>query len=64
MPLSFTTEELKREPGGGWSEPTIFVVDPGSSLDLIDLWNIRLFHPQIIPISLPWLKEAGGYIAD
>jgi hypothetical protein len=46
LPLSFTMESLKRDHSGR-TEPTLFVVDPTNSLDLIDLWNIRQFHPQV-----------------
>ena len=62
-PLHFTTEGLKREPGG-WSEPALFVVDPSSTLDLIDLWNIRQFHRQIFPINLSWLKENKEFLIE
>jgi hypothetical protein len=62
-PLNFTIEGLKRAPDG-WSEPTLFVVDPASRLDLIDLWNIRQFHPQILGISLPWFQDAKDFLAE
>ena len=63
LPLNFTREGLKRDPDG-WGEPTLFVVDPASTLDMIDLWNIRQFHPQILPISLPWLQDAKDFIGE
>jgi hypothetical protein len=63
LPLSFTRQGIKRDPDG-WSEPTLFVVDPASTLDMIDLWNIRQFHPQILAISLPWLQDAREFLAE
>ncbi|MFY9561063.1 MAG: hypothetical protein WAQ52_12590 [Terriglobales bacterium] len=63
LPLHFTRKYLKRDPDG-WSEPTIFVVDPSSTLDLIDLWNIRQFHPQILAVDVAWLQEAKEFIAE
>jgi hypothetical protein len=63
LPLSFTMELIKRDPNG-WDEPTLFVVDPSSPLDIVDLWNIRQFNSKIFPISLPWLQEAKDFIAE
>lgn len=63
LPLHFTREYLKRDPGG-WSDPTLFVVDPSSTLDLIDLWNIRQFHPQVLGASLTWMKEARDFVVE
>ena len=63
LPLSFTTESLKRE-HDGWSEPTLFVVDPASPLDLMDLWNIRQFHPEILAVNLAWFQEAQAFLTE
>jgi len=63
LPLSFTMESLKPD-HNGWSEPTLFVVDPTSPLDLIDFWNIRQFHPQILGVNLAWLREAKEFLAE
>lgn len=62
LPLSFTMETLKPD-HNGWSMPTLFVVDPTSTLDLIDLWNIRQFHPSILPVNAAWLQDAKEYLA-
>ena len=62
-PLSFTMEGLKREPGG-WEEPTLFIADPSSSLDLIDLWNLRQFRSQVLPVNLHWLQESQEFLTE
>jgi hypothetical protein len=62
-PLRFTRHSLKREPGRGGDDPALFVADPDSSLDLIDLWNLRLFHPSVVPVSLRWFQESRDFIA-
>ena len=31
---------------------------------MIDLWNIRQFHPRILAISLPWLQDARDFLAE
>ncbi len=65
FPLYFTREGLKRDYGGfGSDEPTLFVVDPDSPLDLIDLWNFRLFHSSVLPISTRWFHDSRAFIAD
>jgi hypothetical protein len=63
MPLYFTSESLKSDPEM-WREPTLFVVDPMSPLDLVDLWNIRQFHSQILPINLAWLSETKDFLTE
>jgi hypothetical protein len=63
VPLSFTMENLKVD-HNGWDTPTLFVVDPASPLDLIDLWNLRQFHPQVLPMSLAWFQDAKEYLAS
>jgi hypothetical protein len=62
LPLSFTMEGLKPD-HNGWSMPTLFVVDSESPLDLIDLWNIRQFQSQILPVNLAWFQDAKEYLA-
>jgi hypothetical protein len=63
FPLQFTSHGLERDlTGGGRDEPILFVVDPQSSLDLVDLWNLRLFQRYVIPINLRWVKDLGPFI--
>jgi hypothetical protein len=61
VPLHFTKEKLKRD-HDGWSEPTLFVVDPASAADLIDLWNIRQFHTNILPVNLSGFVESKDFL--
>jgi hypothetical protein len=63
FPLSFTMEGLKRD-FHSWSEPTLVIVDPTSPLDLIDLWNMRQFHTQALPISVGWLRDASEFLRE
>ena len=64
FPLHFTQHNLERGPDGGLGEPTLFVVDPGSPLDLIDLWNIRLYRRHVIPINLRWFAALTSFMRD
>ncbi len=63
FPLYFTRHELERAPGGGLGEPVLFVADPTSPLDLIELWNLRLFR-RVIPINLRWLTDLTKFIRE
>jgi hypothetical protein len=63
LPLHFTREYLKRDPDG-WGDPTLFVVDPSSPLDLIDLWNLRQFHPQVLGVSIAWMKDVKDFLVE
>jgi len=63
LPLGLTTQGLKTDHAGR-DMPTLFVVDPTSPLDLIDFWNLRLFHPKVLPVSLTWLQDAKEYLAE
>ena len=55
LPLHFTRESLKRDPVR-WGEPTLFVVDPKSPLDLLDLWNIFGMY-ELSEEELVWNRE-------
>lgn len=64
FPLHFTAHEIERAPDGGFGEPILFVADPASPLDMIDLWNIRLFRRHVIPINLRWFATLAPFIGD
>ena len=60
-PLQLTTYEIDQ-----WVDrsrgPLIFVVDPSSSLDIIDLWNLRLYRGNVLPIRFDWLDLHRDYL--
>jgi hypothetical protein len=62
-PLFFTAHGIKRD-HDGYSEPTLFLVDPKSSIDLIDLWNLRQFTPHVLPVNVDWVGEGRDFIRD
>jgi hypothetical protein len=62
-PLQLTREGLKLD-NSGWDEPTIFVADPTSPCDLIDLWNIRLFRGRVLSVNISWVKEAKDFLIE
>jgi hypothetical protein len=63
VPLHFTRHGLTRDPEGS-HDPIIFVVDPTSAPDLLDLWNIRQFCPYVLPVNLRWMTESRDYMAE
>jgi hypothetical protein len=63
VPLHFTIRGLKRDPEGS-RDPILFVIDPTSAPDLLDLWNIRQFHPYVLPVNLQWMTESRDFLAE
>ena len=62
-PLTFTHHDVEQLPTGEW-DPTIYVANPTSPLDLIDLWNLRLFRENVLPVNAEWLPELKDYLRD
>ena len=63
-PLHFTKHALETD-FPSWSlGPTLFVVDPSSPLDLIDLWNLRQFRRNVLAVNLNWIPKIKGFLAD
>ena len=63
VPLHFTIGGLRRDPEAS-SDPVLFVVDPTSAPDLLDLWNIRQFHPHVLPVNLNWMTASHDFLAE
>jgi hypothetical protein len=65
FPLSITREGLTQDyNSAGRDNPTIFVVDPDSPYDLVDLWNLRLFHSDVLPISARWFADNRDLVSE
>ena len=43
---------------------TIFLADPRSPVDLMDLWNTRLLRRNVISVNSEWLPELKDYLRD
>lgn len=55
-PLRFT--RYKIDAGSDWNDvPTLFVFDPASTLDCIDLWNMRSEQRSVLPVPVDWWTE-------
>jgi hypothetical protein len=64
-PLSFTRHGIERGLGfSGLGEPILFVIDPSSGFDLLDFWNLRLFHKYVLPIHVGWFEELAPFMRD
>lgn len=57
FPLWFTRQGIERSPDSMGGEPILFVADPSSSLDLMDLWNLRIYRRHVVPINLRWFSR-------
>ena len=63
-PLIFTLHGLEeRFTNSDWN-PRIFVANPTSPLDLLDLWNLRLIHRDVLPVNSEWLSALRDYLRD
>lgn len=62
-PFVFGSEHLTRAPHG-WDEPSFFVLDPASTPDLIDFWNLRQFRRQVLPIHVGWIDDVKDYLQE
>ena len=62
-PLTFTNHALESL---SYSErdPTIFVANPTSPLDLLDLWNLRLIRKNVLLVNSEWLPDLRDYLRD
>jgi hypothetical protein len=54
-PLRIGRRYIEIEPDR-WRDPVIFVLDPASTMDLIDLWNVRQFKPRVLPVHVGWFS--------
>jgi hypothetical protein len=62
-PLDFTRLKIEARYYDDASR-TVFILDPRSTLDLIDLWNLRLFRRDVLPVPLTMLDEAKECFGD
>ena len=46
----------------GRDDPIIFVFDPTKTIDLIDLWNLRQFKADVLPINVHWFDTFKALI--
>lgn len=63
-PLTFTKRGIKREPDGYRNDLTLFILNPNSPLDVIDLWNLRQFTPYVVPVNMEWINDTRAYLAE
>ena len=62
-PLAFTSYGFDRQPGAS-GNPRLFIADPSNPHDLIDLWNLRQFCDQVLPVNVKWLSELRGFLTE
>ncbi len=62
-PLTFTHHDLTANYNSGW-DLRVFVMNPRSPLDLLDLWNLRLVQRAVLPVSSEWLPDLKEYVCD
>jgi hypothetical protein len=61
FPLNITRRKIETHLEGH-GDYTLFIVNPESSHDLIDLWNVRLFERNVLPININWIGEVKEHL--
>ena len=61
--LAITNHSLKVSSDTGWN-PTIFIANPTSPIDLLDLWNLRLIRRNVLSVNSEWLPVLSDYLND
>lgn len=61
-PLNLGVAHLEVPRRGGPLGPLLFFLDPGSTCDLVDYWNLRAFGMDSTVVPLPWFNELKGGI--
>lgn len=60
-PLHFTNKHFERQ--RFWHhEPIIYLFDLKKSVDLIDLWNLRIEPSPILPVPIEWFHELSNFL--
>lgn len=44
--------------------PTLFIMDAQETRDLIDFWNLRAVHRNVVAIPLQWIKELSPFCKE
>jgi hypothetical protein len=63
FPLHYTIRDMEQRFEGGWNE-TVFIFDPLSATDVVDLWNLRLFTRDVLPVNVHWLAQSRDTIVE
>ena len=57
FPLSVGAARLELRRRSWRFDPLLYLLDPVSTLDLLDFWNLRALGMNPIPVPLPWFGE-------
>lgn len=60
-PFYFTRHGIERSYESS-RDSTIFIFDPSSTIDLIDVWNLRQFQQDVLPVSVEWITELRDFL--
>ena len=41
--------------------PTLFILDANESKDIIDFWNLRAIHQQVVAVPIQWIEDLSGF---
>lgn len=63
-PFRVTNFSLETSYASNSIGPQIFIYDHEKATDIIDVWNLRLVYPGILPIPLMWVSNATDLINE
>ena len=63
FPLSVGAARLEPRRRSWRFDPLLYLLNPTSTLDLVDFWNLRALGMSPIPVSLPWFDELRPQLA-
>ena len=41
--------------------PTLFILDANESKDIVDFWNLRAIHQQVVAVPIQWIEDLSGF---
>jgi hypothetical protein len=44
-----------------YRDPTLFIMDAHEPKDLIDFWNLRAIHRNVVAVPIQWIKELSPF---
>ena len=47
-----------------YHDPILFVLDAAESKDLVDFWNLRAVHRNVLPIPVQWLDQLSAFCRE
>ena len=64
FPLSLGASYLRVSPRRRQAGPILFLLDPTSTIDLVDFWTLRALGTDPVPVPVPWFNELRPQLSE